>query len=184
MVNTWFQPSWVIRTGGSVDGFIAPMQRALAAVDPNLPFSGFYSMNDLMAKTLAMQRLEVTLLTAVASPALLLSAVGIFALVANLVAQKTREIGIRAALGSTIHRTMVHIGGSAVGAAALGLRLGSVLCLGALRVMRNVIYGIGVYDPPTLFFVVLALSIITLLAATIPALRVAAIDPIRVLREE
>ena len=79
---------------------------------------------------------------------------------------------------------MVHIGGSAVGAAALGLVLGLVLCLGALRVMRNVIYGIGVYDPPTLFFVVLALSIITLLAATIPALRVAAIDPIRVLREE
>jgi macrolide transport system ATP-binding/permease protein len=120
MVNTWFQPSWVIRTDGSVNRFIAPMQRALAAVDPNLPFSGFYSMNELMAKTLAMQRIEVTLLTAMASLALLLSAVGIFVLVATLVAQKTREIGIRAALGSTIQRTMVHIGGSAVGAAALG----------------------------------------------------------------
>ena len=184
MANTWFQPSWVIRTGGSVDSFIAPMQRALAAVDPNLPFSGFYSMNELMAKTLAMQRIEVTLLTAMALLALLLSAVGIFALVANLVAQKTREIGIRAALGSTIQRTIVHIGGSAVGAAALGLALGLVLCLGALRVMRNAIYGIGVYDVPTLFGVVLVLSIITLLAATIPAMRVAAIDPIKVLREE
>jgi ABC-type antimicrobial peptide transport system permease subunit len=64
------------------------------------------------------------------------------------------------------------------------LVLGLVLCGGALRVMRNAIYGVGVYDAPTMFFVVLVLSIITLLAATIPALRVAAIDPIKVLREE
>jgi putative ABC transport system permease protein len=184
LLNIWFQPSWVVRTNGPLDGFIAPMQRALSTVDPNLPFSGFYSMNDLMAKTLAMQRIEVALLAAMAALALLLSAVGIFALVANLVTQRTREIGIRAALGSTIQRTMIYIGQSAVGASVLGLLLGLILCLGALRIMRNVIYGVGVYDAPTLFVVMLLLSIVTLLAAAIPALRVGAIDPVKALREE
>lgn len=184
MLNTWFQPSWVIRTAGSLDGYIAPMQRALSAVDPNLPFSGFYSMNDLLAKTLATQRIEVSLLAVMASLALLLSAVGIFALVASLIVQRTREIGIRAALGSTIHRTMIDIAGSAVGAAAAGLFLGLILCVGVLPIMRNALYGVGVYDVPTLFFVVLVLSTATLLSATIPALRVAAIDPVQTLREE
>jgi len=95
------------------------MQRALASVDPNLPFSGFYGMRDLLARALATQRVEVALLSAMAALALLLSAVGVFALVANIVAQKTREIGIRMALGSTIRQAMVNIGGPGVRASAL-----------------------------------------------------------------
>jgi predicted permease len=184
LLNTWFQPSWVIRTAGPVKGLIAQMQRALATADPNLPFSGFYSMKDLMAGTLATQRIEVALLAAMALLALLLSAVGIFALVANIVAQRTREIGIRIALGSTIQKTMLHIGRSGVGASALGLLLGLILCAGALRVMCSVLYGVGVYDLPTILVVVLTLSAVTLLATTVPALRIAKIDPAKTLREE
>lgn len=184
LLNTWFQPSWIVRTTGPVKDLIAQMQRALAAADPRLPFSGFYSMKDLMAGTLAMQRIEVALLAAMASLALLLSAVGIFALVANIVAQRTREIGIRIALGSTIQKTMLHIGRSGVGASALGLVLGLILCAGALRAMRSVLYGVHVYDVPTILVVVLTLSAVTLLATTIPALRVARIDPAKTLREE
>ena len=160
------------------------MQRALATADPNLPFSGFYSMNDLMADTLATQRIEVALLTAMASLALLLSAVGIFALVANLVAQRRREIGIRIALGSTIEKAMLHIGSSGIRASALGLVLGLILCIGALRAMRSALYGIGVYDAPTMLAVIVTLFLVTLLATTVPALRVANIDPATTLREE
>ena len=116
--------------------------------------------------------------------ALLLSAVGIFALVANMVAQRTREIGIRMALGSTVGQAMVQIGRSGAGASLLGLVLGLVLCAGALRVMRNVLYGIGVYDAPTLGTVVLTLVLVTLLATTLPTLRIAKIDPANTLREE
>jgi predicted permease len=184
LLHVWFQPSWIVRTGGPVEGLTAQMQRALANVDPNLPFSGFYRMRDLLAKTLATQRVEVALLSAMAALALLLSAVGIFALVANIVAQKTREIGIRMALGSTIRQAMVNIGGPGVRAAALGLILGLVLSAGALRAMRSVLYGVGVYDAPTILSVVLIIASVTLIAGTVPTLRIARIDPARTLREE
>jgi predicted permease len=184
MVHIWFQPSWIVRASGPVEGLTIQMQRALASADPNLPFSGFYFMKDLMAATLSTQRIEVALLTAMASLALLLSALGIFALVANMVAQRTREIGIRVALGSTIEQAMIHIGRPGVNASALGLAAGLILCSGALRAMRSVLYGVGVYDAPTIMVVVLTLSVVTLFATTIPALRVARIDPAKTLREE
>src|SRR5438445_4174274 len=184
LVHVWFQPDWVVRTAGPVEGLTAQMQRALASADPNLPFSGFYSMQDLLAKTLAMQRVEVALLGAMAALALLLSAVGIFALVANMVAQRTREIGIRMALGSTVGQAMVQVGRSGAGASCVGLFVGLVLCAGALRVMRSVLYGVGIYDAPTLSTVVLTLLLVTLLATTLPTLRIAKIDPANTLREE
>jgi predicted permease len=184
LIHVFFQPSWIVRTAGPVEGLTAQMQRALASVDPNLPFSGFYSMRDLQAKTLATQRVEVALLSAMAGLALFLSAVGIFALVANIVAQKTREIGIRIALGSSIRQAMVHIGGPGVRASVLGLVLGLILCAGALRAMHSVLYGVGVYDVPTVLTVVILLASVTLIATAVPTLRIAGIDPARTLREE
>src|SRR5216683_661767 len=171
-------------SGSSQIGLTAQMQRALASADPSLPFSGFYRMRDLLAKTLATQRVEVALLSAMAALALLLSAVGIFSLVANIVAQKTREIGIRIALGSTIRQAMVHIGAPGAGAAALGLILGLIVCAGALRAMHSVLYGVGVYDLPTILTVVLMLAAVTIVATTVPTLRIAGIDPAKTLREE
>ena len=184
MVHVWFQPSWIVRRAGPIEGLTAQMQRALANVDPGLPFSGFYSMRDLLAKTLATQRVEVALLSAMAALALLLSAVGIFALVANIVAQKTREIGIRIALGSTVRQAMTHVGAQGVRASALGLILGLLLSAGALRAMHSVLYGVGVYDAFTIVTVVLVLASVTLIATIVPTLRIAGIDPATTLREE
>ncbi|MGA3048924.1 MAG: ABC transporter permease [Terracidiphilus sp.] len=184
VVHVWFQPSWIIRTAAPVEGLTAQMQRALASVDPSLPFSGFYSMADLQAETLSTQRIEVALLSAMAGLALLLSSVGIFALVANMVAQRTREIGIRLALGSTISRAMFQIGGPGMRASAVGLIAGLVLCAVALRAMRSVLYGVGVYDAPTIAAVVLTLVAVTLLATVVPTLRIARIDPAKTLRDE
>ena len=114
----------------------------------------------------------------------MLSAVGIFALVASIVGQRTREIGIRIALGSTIRQAMVHLGAPGVRAATLGLVLGLILCAGALRVMRSVLYGVGVYDLSTILTVVLVLAAVTLIAAIAPTLCIARIDPAQTLREE
>ncbi|HKW64342.1 MAG TPA: ADOP family duplicated permease [Candidatus Acidoferrum sp.] len=184
LLHVWFQPDWIVRTAGPVEGLTAEMQRALAQADPNLPASGFYSMKDLLARTLTTQRIYVVLLGTMAALALLLSAVGIFALVANMVAQRTREIGIRMALGSTVGQVMVQIGRSGVSASLLGVVLGLALSAAALRVMTSVIYGVGVYDVTTILVVVLTISAVTLLATIIPALRIASIDPARTLREE
>jgi predicted permease len=184
LVHVWFQPSWIVRAAGPVEGLPAQMQRALASVDPGLPFSGFYGMSDLLAETLATQRVEVALLSAMASLALLLSAVGIFALVASLVAQRTREIGIRIALGSTIRQAMIHVSGSGIRASSIGLLLGLLLCAGTLRAMRSVLYGVGVYDVPSILMVVATLVLVTLFAASLPTLRIARIDPARTLRDE
>jgi len=183
-VHVWFQPDWVVRVAGPVEGLTAAMQRALSSADPNLPASGFYGMKELLARTLSMQRIEVALLGAMSALALLLSAVGIFALVANMVAQRTREIGIRMALGSTISHAMLQIGRSGAGASLFGVLLGVVLSFGALRVMRSVIYGVGVYDATTLASVLLTLFLVTLLATALPTLKIARIDPAQTLREE
>jgi len=184
LAHMWFQPSWTVRTSGRVEGLTAQMQRALATADPDLPFSGFYRMSDLLAKTLATQRVEVALLATMAGLALLLSAIGIFCLVTNIVAQKTKEVGIRMALGSTIRDAMVHIGVPGARAAAVGLVVGFGLCVGVLRVMRSVLYGVAVYDVATMVSVVAVLASVTLIASSLPTLRIARIDPAQTLREE
>ena len=184
LVHAWFQPDWIVRTSGPIENLTMQMQHAMASADPNLPFSGFYSMGDLQAQTLSTQRIEVALLSVMAGLALLLSAVGIFALVANMVAQKTREIGIRMALGSTVREAMINIGSSGLFSVGVGLVLGLILCTGALRVMNSVIYGIDVYDVPTLLTVVFTLILIALIAVAAPTLRIASIDPAITLRDE
>ncbi|HKW89070.1 MAG TPA: ADOP family duplicated permease [Candidatus Acidoferrales bacterium] len=184
LVHIWFQPDWIVLTGGPVRGLTEQMQSALSAADPGLPVSGFYSMSNLLARTLATQRVEVALLGAMAALALLLSAVGIFALVASMVAQRTREIGIRMALGSTIWQAMVQIGRSGASAAVIGVVLGLVLCAGTLRVIQSWLYGVGVYDAPTLAGVVAVLLLVTLTATALPTLKIARIDPAATLREE
>ena len=141
-------------------------------------------MKELQAETLATQRIEVALLGTMAGLALLLSAVGIFALVSNMVAQRTREIGIRMALGSTVRQAMMQVGASGIRASGAGLAIGLVLCAMALRVMRSVLYGVGVYDPTTIAAVAMLLAGITLLAALGPTLRIARMDPATTLREE
>jgi ABC-type antimicrobial peptide transport system permease subunit len=184
LVHVWFQPSWIVRTAKPVTGLTEEMQQAMAEADPGLPFSGFYSMKEVLAKQLAMQRVEVALLSTLAGLALLLSAVGIFALVANIVAQRTREIGIRIALGANLSQAMTRVCAAGVRATAAGLAVGLALCAAVLPVMRGVLYGVPVYDAKTGIAVMAALMAVSLLAVTVPALRIARIDPARTLREE
>jgi predicted permease len=184
VVHAWFQPSWIVRTSGPIQGLPDQMQKALASVDPGLPFSGFYSMTDHLAETLATQRVEVALLGVMAGLALLLSAVGIFALVANMVAQRTREIGIRIALGSTIRQAMSHVAAPGIRSSAIGIAIGLMLSLGVLRVMRCVLYGVSVYDAPSIASVVVVLVLVTMFATIVPTLRIARTDPATTLRDE
>jgi predicted permease len=184
LTHMWFQPSWIVRTSRPIEGLTAQMQQALASVDPNLPFSGFYRMRDLLSKALVMQRVEVALLSAMAALALILSALGIFALVANLVTQKTREIGIRMALGSTVREAIVHVGVPGLRASVIGLVIGLVLCTAVLRVMKSVLFGVTVYDMPTIAASLVTFMFVAIIASGLPTLRIAGINPADTLREE
>ncbi len=184
LAHVWFQPSWIVRTRGPIAGITEAMQKALAQADPTLPFSGFYSMMDLERHALGMQRVEVMLLGVLAGLALLLSAIGVYGLIANLVVQRKREIGIRLALGSSIRAAMVEVGRLGVQATILGLAAGLAASFLALRAMKGFIYGIGMYDPATLIGTILVLAVVAVAATFLPARRIARIDPTTILREE
>ena len=184
VAHLWFQPSWIVRTSGPIAGLTESMQRALAKVDPLLPFSGFYSMDQILAEQLQQQRIEVLLFATLAGLALLLSAIGIYALVSNLVVQRTREIGIRIALGSTIRQAMVEVGSSGAIAAGGGLLAGIALSLVAVRVLSSEIYGVRTYDPVTFVAVPMLLVAIAAIASFLPTLRISRIEPAETLRAE
>jgi predicted permease len=184
IAHIWFQPSWIVRTNGPIQGLNGAMQRALADADPTLPFSGFRSMQQILAGQLQQQRIEVVLLAALASLALLLSAVGIYALVSNLVVERTREIGIRIALGSTTSQAMVHVGLPGLIAAAGGLAAGIALAFLTMRVISSQIYGISAYDPVTFITVPFILVFTAGAASFLPALRISRIQPSEALRAE
>lgn len=182
--NLWFQPSWIVRTRGPLPGLTEAMQRALSEVDPELPFSGFYSMRDLLNQRLQIQHIEVTLLGILAGLALLLSSIGVYALVSHLVVQRRRELGIRIALGCTLASAIVRA--SLAGAASVGggVVAGLALSFFALRALKSEIYGVSTYDRVTLFSVPLLLLLIAAVASFLPALRIANIDPAETLRSE
>ena len=184
LVHVWFEPSWIVRSAKRIEGLPAAMQKALAEAAPTLPFSGFYSLGDLQAAALSQQHTEVTLLTALSGLALLLSIVGVYGLVSNLVVQQRREIGIRMALGSTLPRAMRTVVGPGISAAVLGLGAGLILSFLTLRILRSELYGVGSLDPATLVAASLFLFCMTLLASFAATLRVARIDPAATLRAE
>jgi len=160
------------------------MQKAMAQADPNLPFSGFYSMNDIRAENLKFQRAEVLLLGGLAGLALLLSAVGIYGLVSNLVVQRTREIGLRLALGAQMRQVMLHVARSGMTATCAGIFVGAIFAFFAVRILKSQLYGVGLYDPLTLLAVPLLLAVVATVASCIPTLRVTKIDPAETLRAE
>jgi predicted permease len=184
LVHVWFQPSWIVRTKGRLSGLTQQMQQALASVDPDLPISGFYGMNEVLSETLLLQHMEVGLLATLAGLALLLSSVGIYGLVSNLVNQRTRELGIRMALGCTLQGAMFETSRVGIAATGAGLAAGLLLSSAAVKVLRNQLFGVALYDPLTLCAVSALLGLVAVIAAFLPTFRIARIDPAETLRAQ
>jgi predicted permease len=165
LVHVWFQPSWIVRTNGPVAGLTQAMQKAIAQADSSLPIASFHPLSDLQALALRQQRFEVLLLGVLASLALLLSLIGVYGLVSNMVVQRTREIGIRMALGASLGQAMMEIGSTGFKSVGLGLSMGLVLAIISVRIMKSELYGIKTYDPIT-FVAVLALLVLAAAIAT------------------
>jgi ABC-type antimicrobial peptide transport system permease subunit len=128
--------------------------------------------------------MEVTLLVVLAGLALILSVVGVYGLVSNLVVQRTREIGIRMALGSSLRQAMIEIGKAGIVAVAFGLAGGLAFAMLALRIIKSELYGVRTYDPVTLAAVSGILILAALAASFTPTLRIARINPASTLRAE
>ncbi len=184
LIHTWFQPSWIIRSNHLNSQTPEAMQQALSSVDPNLPFSSFHAMNDLLATALAQQRIEVALLTSLTALALLLAALGVFALVSSVVTDRRREFGIRLALGSSLTDSMALAIRAGVLPSTAGLVCGLALSAIALRAMRGALFGVSSADPSVLATTAAVLLLLAALASLLPALRIARIQPAEILRSE
>lgn len=184
MVHQWFSPKWVVRTRGPAPDIAAEMKRAVASVDPLLPFEEFRSMDEMRASSMEFQRVESVLFATLAGLALLLAAVGMFGLIAQAVAERTREFGIRMALGSSAGQVISGTVGRGLALAVVGGVIGTLLALGAGRVMRSLLWGVRPNDPLVFSVVVGVLLAVVGLASFLPSLKIARINPAETLRSE
>ena len=156
----------------------------VGAIDPNQPVAEIRSMRDLIAADLAERRFAMLLLASFAAAALLLAAIGLYGVMAFGVSQRTREIGIRVALGAEPGRVVRLVLQRGMLLTGIGLAIGTAAALALGRVMTGLVYGIAPNDPLTLLSVVCVLSAVAMLATYIPARRAASVDPIVALRAE
>jgi ABC-type antimicrobial peptide transport system permease subunit len=184
LIHTWFSPSWIVRTRGPQQGIAAGIERAIQTVEPELPIAGFRDMEEVEAGTLADRRFQTTLLTVLAGLALLLSAVGVYGLIASAVAERRRELGIRMALGATVAQAMRTVALPGVLLVSAGVLAGSLLAQLTGQALRQMIWGVKPTDPLTFLGVALIFLLVAAGASFLPALRVARLDPATTLRSE
>ena len=173
-----------VHTAAEPSGLRAAVAGVVHALDPDLPLHRMTMMSERVERALASRRFAMTALVLFALVALVLAAVGTYGVMAYLVRQGTRELGVRLALGATpgaVARLVIGQGLS-VTAAGIGLGLAGAWVMG--RVLEGLLYGVTARDPLTLGVTIVSLSVVAVLACWLPARRASAIDPMRSLRAE
>jgi predicted lysophospholipase L1 biosynthesis ABC-type transport system permease subunit len=173
----------VVRTRGDPVALVRDAERAVWSLDPNVPVTSVRTMEGLLAGSLARRRFQMLALGAFAGVAVLLAVVGVYGVMAYLVARRTREIGIRVALGAGRGGVLRLVVGEGARLAALGVGLGLVASLGASRAVARLLYGVSPTDPLTFAGTAALLGGVALLACWVPARRAARVDPVRALRD-
>jgi predicted permease len=184
LVHTWFSPVWIVRTPAPPDAIAQALRRAMAEVDPQLPFGAFRRMSDVQSLSLARQRFLTAIVTMLAAAAVVLAIIGLHGLIASAVVERTRELGIRMALGSTAGQALRAVVVPALVLSAAGIAAGSALALGAARLLRAFVWGISATDPMTFLAAGTLLFVVVSIASVVPALKVLRLDPATTLRHE
>jgi predicted permease len=174
----------MVAVQGSPLALVSNIQQRLSTVDPNLVLSGIDDLRMGNAAALSQPRFRSLLLSGFAGLALVLALVGLYGVLSQIVTRRSREIGIRMALGAGRDRILRAVLGQACAMTIAGVAIGGALALMGFRVMRGMLYGIVVHGAGELGLAALALVAMTAAAASFPAYRAASIDPIRVLRDE
>jgi len=175
-----------VAVNGDVDAasLTTSVRAAVAGVDPALALTDVTTMREVVRELSAPQRFSATVLTAFAAGALLLASIGLFGVLAFGVAQRTREIGVRVALGAARVEVVGLIVKQGMQLVAAGLVIGLAGSLAAARLLRSLLYETDVYDPITFAMVPILLAVVSLVACYVPARRAAVVDPMITLRSE
>ena len=174
----------VARTEGSPEGLVPAIRQRVRELDSEIPLANVRTMEQWMANSAAQPRLNARLLTLFAAMALLIAAIGIYAVLAYSVTQRTREIGLRIALGAQPRSVLRLVVSEGMKVALIGICAGLLSALAVGRVLSSIVYGVPVRDPATFGGVAAALTLIALAACFIPARRAARVDPMVALRYE
>ena len=183
-IHGWFSTAFIVRQSheGAVNETI--MRRVMSEIDPQLAVSAVRGVDAVRAATLSRQRILMMLVGALGALALFLAAIGIHALISSGVTERTRELGIRIALGATVGQTMRDAALPGIIMAGAGLVIGCAVAYGASGYIRSLLWGVKENDPLTFVAVVGALLAVAIAASVIPALRVRQLDPVSLLRAE
>jgi predicted permease len=184
LVHGWFATSILVRAGGTLDQVAPVVRAAVDQVDPLLPFADVRSMADVQNAAVAQPRLLMALLVALAGVAVALAAIGIHGLVASSVVERTREMGIRIALGATTAGAIRTLALPGILLAVAGTIVGAVAARAAASLLRSFVWGISPTDPATYLAVALLFVLVAALASVLPALRILRLDPATTLRAE
>jgi putative ABC transport system permease protein len=174
----------LVRTTSDPLVVMPEVRRVVSALDPQLPLTRVRTLEQAMSESLSQRRFVVGVLASFAAAALTLAAIGIFGVMAYLVGQRTREIGIRVALGAQRASVLRQIFTEGMMHAAAGLALGLVASLALTRFMRSQLFGLEPSDPATITAAALVLLATAMGACLVPARRAARVDPVVALREE
>ncbi len=175
---------WVVRTSGDPLAIASSIRAAMREVDPDLPVSRLRSLEQVWNLSVAPQRFNLSLFALFATLALVLAAVGIYGVMAYSVAQRTREIGIRVAMGAQRADVVKLVLAQGARHAAFGIIFGLAGAFALTRLMERLLYGVQPTDPATFASVTLILTFVALLACYLPARRAMLVDPIVALRYE
>jgi predicted permease len=185
IMDTWAQPENImVRTRNDPAALAASVRRVIASVDPEQPVAAVRTMDEVLDRDVEDRTQQMTLLSAFASLALLLASIGLYGVLSYAVTQRSREIGLRMALGATARTVVALVVGRGLALTGAGLAIGLALASAATRAMKTMLYGVDAFDPGTFAGVAALLCAIAALACWIPARRASRVDPIVVLREE
>jgi putative ABC transport system permease protein len=173
-----------VRTASDPLSLSLPVQKEIAKLDPELPVSNVFTMQQIIEQSLGNATLSASLVLAFALLSLMLAAVGLYGILSYVTTQRTGEIGVRLALGAQREQVVRQMLGDGLRPAVYGLMIGLAASIGAVRLIQSMLYGTGALDPAIFGAVAVTLLMVAVLACVLPAWRASRIDPIQALRTE
>jgi putative ABC transport system permease protein len=173
-----------LRTNGDPQSLIQDVRREVIAMDKALPVTGVRTMEERMGASLAETRFNTLLLSLFAALALILAVVGLYGVISYTVAEGTREIGVRMALGAQAGDVLRFVVGQGMTLTLVGVGIGLLTSFGLTRLMKDMLFGVGPTDPLTFVAIAVLLTVAALTACYIPARRATKVDPMVALRHD